>query len=380
MANIALITELFAPSVGGQEIRFQSIADHLVRRGHDVSIFCIGHEVGLAEEEVLPFGARVFRYPVDADYKRRSSLGMRRSIRSILKFSLRLRAELSRRPFDAIFANQWPLAHALLLPARVRRKMTLDWCETRNGLFYRMAQRHLPRRAYRNTGVSSAVAQDIEAQSGRPADVVESGIDLDDYRCSPRTSRAGLLYFGRLSPHKNVDQLLAAFDLLKAEGYPGALSIGGSGPDADRLKALAASSPYRDEIHFLGFVTDERKVDLLANSELLIIPSKREGFPRVIAEAYASGLPVVTTDYPENGSVAVLREFGGGVVAGRSAESLAALIREALDDWTMLSEQGLRAAPQLSWSFLITKLEAALLKSATCGEPQLAGSRVEALQ
>jgi glycosyltransferase involved in cell wall biosynthesis len=41
-------------------------------------------------------------------------------------------------------------------------------------------------------------------------------------------------------------------------------------------------------------VSDERKYELLARTRLLMMTSQREGFPRVVAEAMASGVPVVT--------------------------------------------------------------------------------------
>lgn len=361
MAKIALLTELFAPSVGGQEIRFQSVAEHLARRGHEVHVYCIAHEDGLPEREVHPSGYVVNRCVANGAYKRTSALGMRRSVRSILAFALQLRRTLPAQRFDAVLANQWPLLHVVLLPRALRRMLTIDWCEIRNGGFYRAVQATLPRLAAGNFAVSTAVAAGITRQGGRDCRVVESGIDRAEYRAADPAERGGILYFGRLAPHKNVALLIEAFGLLRDGGSDQDLVIAGGGPSLAELKALAAASRHAPHIRFAGFVTDEEKLDLLARARVLVLPSRREGFPRVIAEAYASGLPVVTTDYPENGSTAVIREFGGGIVCDPTPRAVADAIGDACARREPLVAEGRTAAETLDWEHLIGRVEAGLL-------------------
>ena len=58
--KMAIVSELYRPSTGGQEVRYQEIATELVRRGHEVEIFTIGHDANLARSEVWD-GVRVHR-------------------------------------------------------------------------------------------------------------------------------------------------------------------------------------------------------------------------------------------------------------------------------------------------------------------------------
>jgi glycosyltransferase involved in cell wall biosynthesis len=97
-----------------------------------------------------------------------------------------------------------------------------------------------------------------------------------------------LLYVGRLVNGKGLFDLLSALESLSDVE----LLIAGEGPLSDDLAAaidgrnLSASLlGYRDDVPVL-----------MREADVLVLPSYREGTPRVITEALASGLPVVSTD------------------------------------------------------------------------------------
>lgn len=66
--RFAIMTELFAPSMGGQELFFEGIARSLIAAGHEVEVFCIGHEANLPTSEIVN-GVPVQRYPIAPGYK-----------------------------------------------------------------------------------------------------------------------------------------------------------------------------------------------------------------------------------------------------------------------------------------------------------------------
>ncbi|MBP8960772.1 glycosyltransferase [Patescibacteria group bacterium] len=88
---------------------------------------------------------------------------------------------------------------------------------------------------------------------------------------------------GRLAAYKNFDHLIAAFNFLGWE-----LVVMGTGPEEKRLKKLA-----KENIKFLGRVTDERKYEVLANSKGLINPVVDEDWGIVPLEAMSVGKPVL---------------------------------------------------------------------------------------
>lgn len=354
--RFAFLTELYYPSVGGQEIFFQELAEALVRRGHHVDVYCIGHEPGLPSS-VSHNGVALHRFPNTGRYKKPLIPALRRNWFDIVRYSSWVRRIALAQDHDFYLLNQWPLMHIRVLPAPTRERGGVHWCEIRQDRLLRTLQKWLPRSVGSNFAVSQAVADSIADQSGRPTAVLPSGIQLERYRCAERSSRAGVLYVGRLAPHKNLPLLIDAFALAAERGLPGDLIIAGDGPSRAEIASYASRSPVSDRVQVLGSIDEARKVDLLSQAFLLGMPSKREGFPRVIAEAMASGLPVVTSDFPENGSKEIVAQYGAGIVCGPSAQAFADALLAAGDDWDRFAQAGLTAATSLDWSGIALTLE-----------------------
>ena len=76
------------------------------------------------------------------------------------------------------------------------------------------------------------------------------------------------------------------------------------------------------------------------------------------AEAMASGLPVVTSDYPENGTKDVVARYGNGLVVAPGAAALAAGLEAARQRWAELSQRGLAEAAHLDWDGIAAVFEA----------------------
>ncbi|UEM07127.1 glycosyltransferase family 4 protein (plasmid) [Skermanella rosea] len=354
--RIAILTELYAPSVGGQEIRFAEMARELTLRGHVVEVFCIGHQRDLASTEIVD-NIHIHRHPCIDGYTKPRIPAMKRNWTAILRYALWTRRVLKENRFDTIIMNQWPFLHVLTLPGTHRSRAFLDWCEVREKPPYSWAQALLPRIVGQNMGVSGAVSRFIGAASGRDTLVMPSGISFSAYRSEARVRRNGLLYLGRLAPHKDVPLLIEAFERLKTQGFGGVLTIAGNGPSLTEVQARASESSWADVIHVLGSVSESEKIDLLSKAEILVLPSRREGFPRVAAEAMASGLPLVTVDHPGNGTCSVVRDYGCGLVTEPNVQALAQGINDALAQWEHLSTRGLSGAESLDWGCLISRLE-----------------------
>jgi len=129
------------------------------------------------------------------------------------------------------------------------------------------------------------------------------------------------LYVGRLSEEKGLLHLIDA--ALGGEGLGMPLRIAGSGP----LESVVLGAARAGRIEFLGAQHRSAVLDLMKNAAVLAFPSIWfEGFPMVIAEAFACGLPVIAGRL---GAMAELIEDGvnGLLIAPGSAAELRGAVR-----------------------------------------------------
>lgn len=155
-----------------------------------------------------------------------------------------------------------------------------------------------------------------------------------------------VLFVGNIEPRKNIEALVAAFDLPPLRGLGVRLVIAGKpawnfGP---AMKAIT-DSPHVD---YLGFVSETFKRMLLARCAVFAFPSHYEGFGFPVLEALASGAVVACTD---SGSLA---EVAGPAlrIPGHSPEEIATALHLALSDQQLRSacESGGREwARRFSW-------------------------------
>jgi glycosyltransferase involved in cell wall biosynthesis len=354
--RFAFLAELCLPSIGGQEIFFLELGEALVRRGHSVDLHCIGHEPGLAADETIN-GVQIHRHPNGGRYKNPRLKALRRNWSDITKYSAGVRRVAKAGRHDFYLLNEWPLMHAAALPGRVRKRSALHWCEIREDPLLRTLQSVLPRTVGSNFAISASVAEGIVKASGRPTGVLPSGIQLERYRSKPRNERSGVLYVGRLASHKNLELLIDAFGMATARGLTGNLVIGGDGPSRTDVEAYARQSQVAERIYVLGSVSEDKKIELLSQAAILGMPSRREGFPRVITEAMASGLPVVTGRFPENGSTAIVTQYGSGIVCGTEPTDFADALLAVDAGWEGYSQAGLTGAQTLDWADIACTLE-----------------------
>jgi alpha-1,6-mannosyltransferase len=101
-----------------------------------------------------------------------------------------------------------------------------------------------------------------------------------------------VFYAGRLSPEKELDVLLAAFDTLPEGKF--VLVIAGDGPDATTVARYAAA---REHVRYLGHFDSRAMLGTAyASSDVFVTPGRYETFGMSTLEAMSSGLPVVGID------------------------------------------------------------------------------------
>jgi glycosyltransferase involved in cell wall biosynthesis len=159
-----------------------------------------------------------------------------------------------------------------------------------------------------------------------------------------RTERDGdgtrLLFVGRVDdPRKNFRLLLDACRALRARGVPVTLTV--IGPYREEFRRDLALGGGDAFVTFRGKVSADDLAAAYREHDLLVVPSRQEGFGIVVAEAFHAGLPVVSTRCggPEGDIV----ESGGGVLADHSASALSDAIATLALDLAGRAEAGRRA-------------------------------------
>ncbi len=193
--------------------------------------------------------------------------------------------------------------------------------------------------------VSRALARHIVTRWKAPPDrvqVVYHGLDESLFAAGQlrlagltRDSSAGdqpalplaIGVLGRLAPEKGVDLAIRAFARLVARFPATVLKIAGDGPDRQALTGLTRDLGLESRVHFLGQVPDP--AGFLVHTDILLVPSRSEGFGLAAAEAQAAAVPVVATrvggltETIEDGVTGILVSSGQ---AGHLAAALEILI------------------------------------------------------
>jgi len=310
MSSVAFVTELFFPSIGGQEFRFLRLAQGLSKRGFDVTVYTTDHTGGSLPKEDNVNGVRVVRYITLKNYVKPGS----RSLIQLAKFIAAMRNLLTRviREYDFILVNQMPILHLLFLPNE--QKICIDWCEVyRKGILKQLVKL-ASKRFNKGIAVSEIIAEEIrQANPYMNLEVIRTPIDVDKYAPNGGKDLDLILYVGRLVPHKNVLSLLDAIIYLNEKLHQRKrLVIVGDGPLKHTLIKRSRNYKY---IEILGNVDEERKIELLKRAFILAIPSYREGFPNTVAEAIASLTPTLTVRSQLNNVYQFVEKHGIGFVA-----------------------------------------------------------------
>lgn len=165
-----------------------------------------------------------------------------------------------------------------------------------------------------------------------------------------------VLYVGAISPHKNLDGLLAALAAMPPR--PGGdwhlVIVGDHTTDSalgchETIAALRHDLGLGDQVTFTGFVSDDDLRAFYAAARLLVLPSFDEGFGLPVIEAMACGLPVAVSN---RGALPELAGDAGLTFDPSDHAAIGAAIARLLDDEALRLERGARGiarAAAFSW-------------------------------
>lgn len=192
-------------------------------------------------------------------------------------------------------------------------------------LFTCEQERHLARNSFKPYQVSEAV---VGYGTKAPQKIVPP-LEKDPQAAElPWGTSSYWLFMGRIQEKKGIDLLLAAYSNIRnqAPDCPD-LVIAGPTQDSNYLDQLRTQYPQTG-VHWTGHISGQLKHQALAEAQALILPSHQENFGLVVAEALASGTPVLISN-----KVNIWREIadaGAGIIAEDTIQGTTELLQKWL--------------------------------------------------
>jgi glycosyltransferase involved in cell wall biosynthesis/peptidoglycan/xylan/chitin deacetylase (PgdA/CDA1 family) len=336
------VIAVVAPSldvIGGQSVQAAALADGLRREGYGV--------VQVATNPRFPMGLRWLR-----------RVPFARTLLNQALYALSLR-HLHRAEVVHVFsASFWSFLLApvpAMLVARVLgKRVILNYHSGEAG-------EHLGnwgslvhpwlRLAHQIVVPSDYVRREF-ARHGYEARVVRNVVDTTRFGYRLRNPLGPRLLSTRsLEPSYRVDLILSAFALVRMERKDATLTVAGGGSEEGRLKAMAEAM---SGVTFLGPVTPAEMPGICAEADVFLNASVVDNQPLSLLEAFASGLPVVTT---ATGGIASMLRHGesGLIVPALDPAAMAAAVLTLLrdDESAQRMSRGARLVAEIhSWPFV----------------------------
>ena len=348
--KVALVCDWYHPRVGGIERHLHDLAATLAAADHEVVV--ITPTPG--DDQVD--GIRVRRIAAPRAYR----------------FGFLVTAAGVRAVGDAIADEGVDVAHchvSIVSPAAlggasqaVRRRIatviTFHSIVPQTHLLARTARLALGTAKWpaRFAAVSARVAREVRMIAASEMTILPNGIDVNAWRteASPRCDdTVRLISVMRLNakkrPLKLVD-LMRALSVRLPRDQPVHLRIVGDGPERARLQRAVARHGLRAQVELMGHRSRSEIRDLLASSDVFVLPTLRESFGIAALEARCAGLPVAAMS--ASGVAELIAHGREGLLAGSDVEFASHVARLVYDRdlRDAIADCNRRTPPSFDWA------------------------------
>ncbi len=358
--KICFFTKTYLPKVGGAEWMAHNLAIALQKRGHQIVVLA-PYQV-LKGEGPQPTEVKVHHYLKPFSKK----WGTRIALPQLLLAHLRHR-------FDLLHCHAaypqgyiaWTFHRLTGIPyliepygteiVRGERERSIPKVEAR-------IRRTVPSAAA-GIAISRYIAGEL-VSTGMPPEhvhVIPCGVDVARFaQAEPfRRERPYLFMMGRMHRVKGIDYLLQAWKNIESH-LPGIdLVIAGGGSELEHYRSLAGELGLSSRVEFLGAVSEQQKASLFRGALLFTCPSHMEHFGIVNIEAFAAGIPVVSSAV--GGITDIVRPGENGLlVPSADSQALGAALLRVLSQPALREHlaQGAKASrDQYDWSNVAKEYE-----------------------
>ncbi|TSC85742.1 MAG: putative glycosyltransferase [Microgenomates group bacterium Gr01-1014_16] len=362
----------YSPYVSGLTIYVKRVAEELAKRGHEVTVLCMGHDKNLPEKEIIN-NVNVIR----ANPLFRINKGFL-SVDWIIK---------SRREADVVVVNL-PQAEGWITALMAKKVIAIYHCEI--NLKNKIVQKVLEicnlitlQRAdtivtyTEDYGKSCRLLKGLEYKTKYiypPVPMPKGSLKLK----KPK----GEIWIGvaaRLAEEKGIEYLLEAIPLLRLKIQDSRFKVVVAGPmepvgeEEYKNKIMKLVEKYKDRVKFLGTIDPNEMGGFYKAIDVLVLPSvnSTEAFGMVQVEAMMVGVPVVASDLP--GVRVPIQVTGmGKLVKQRNSRELANTIKWAIENKPNLKELVNKARSEFALTNTIDQLEQLMINLNAKGGANLA--------
>lgn len=308
--KIAVVAEFFYPAIGGQEQRLLEFLEIISKQGHSIDVYTIRYLPELLAEEVYK-NINIKRIYNAFNYRGGGGLKSR-SIKTIIGYSFKIVSILKKQKYDKVIYTQFPILPIILSKIFLSfDKKVLDFVEFRESKFWRFIFGLESKCADSVACISKSVANKCSTITKKEKiTVIPSSINLKKFE--NKTIKEDFIFIGRMEAHKHPEDAIKAVQQFNRKFNKNCkLHLIGAGTLLNTIKNKYGNDA---NIIFHGFITEKEKIKIIKKSSILIFPSEREGLPVSVVECMAAGVPVVTTDYPDNGTKDFVKDYEIGMV------------------------------------------------------------------
>jgi len=362
---------LYPDRTGGVEHRNRALARELSRRGHDVTLAGWARDVPDA-----PDGVKVLELPHSTELYDEDG---RRRPRAALQFA-RAVTELDTKAWDVVETANIPYVHLFPLWLKTkgsRTSLVVTWHEFMGPAWedylsgwkapiFAGVERMVSSIGDIRVAVSEFTRdrlQELGDGSGKAVPVVSNGIPLEKMAsirresATPFGSGPTFVFAGRLHSNKRVSLVLEALaDMSLNRPYPW-FRIIGDGPCRQALQSQAMRLGLGDAVDFQGALEGIEDVwSLIAECDVAVQPSRREGFGMFPLEAMGLGLPVIYWEAGHTATEEIVHDGKSGVGIGQNG-GLKAAHEKVEHSYQAFSQCALQRSKQFGWPQLSEKFE-----------------------
>ena len=340
---------------GGTQTVVRGLTKALAKKGVDISIFTTTNPEANTGNICTPEGTKVkiFKRDFFSRFWNSHSFDFSRAINEEIKsFDLVNIHGIWNYPSFSTYwaAKKFNKPYIVMLHGALEPK-SLSFKPLRKIAYFSIIQKKILREAAALWAANQEEADNLKKilKTGRII-IIPNGLDLDEFKGVPERrildqyypelkNKTVITFLGRIHPIKGIDILIKAFS--QAAKVDDNLRLAIVGPDNDgyknELEKIAKTEKISEKIIFTGIAIGEKKLAIVGNSDILVLPSRSEVKGLVLAEAMACGVPVVATrqcHFPEIG------EVKAGIITDADSDQIAKAILELAKNPALRKQMG----------------------------------------